>query len=277
MSDLGQHLMFRSDDDRVLAPSPAQRRALARAVYRVARDVPLAAFGAADNHLHVELLTDRATAGTFAHALSCSLRWTLNLPVKLAPTRFKRLEDHRHERSTFHYALNQRNHHGVYSDPFLDACSLPELLGMRLLPTASVALVAERFPRLHSSDLLRHIGMPELTPARDGQVMLLLERDRHDLLRDAAAGAVGRPNLSSKKPEEVAANTALVHVLSAVCPPRQTRDVVERSSARVRHMRATPAAPQLVHAIRLQLALRIWLLEHSPDLLTATPHRLPQA
>jgi hypothetical protein len=275
MPDLGFHLMIRSDDDRVFAPSTALRRELARSVYRVAVGYPLASFGAADNHLHVELLADRATAGRFAHALMCSLHWALDLPVEFAPVRYKPLADQGHKLATLHYTLGQRNHHGVQSDPFMDACSLPELFGMRLVPTATISVVREHFPRLQRGDLVRHLGMDTLLPAGDEHVELLLELGRHDLLRDAAAGAVAAPSLDGQRSEVVAARTALVHVLRSCSRPALIGEVVRRRSSQVRHLaRCTPADP-LVRAVRLQIYQRLWLMEHQPELVELTPKRLP--
>ncbi len=277
MTVLGQHLMFRSDDDRVLAPSAGERRAMAQAVYRVSSGYPLLCFGAAHNHLHVELLADRATAGRFAHALMCSLHWALDLPVEFAPVRYKPIESQSHKRSTFHYALGQRRHHGVQSDPFLDASSLPELLGMRLLPTGSVQLAREHLPRLRREDLLPLLGIPALAPANDELLKATVEAGRVDLLRDAAAGTLGLASLDSKQPPAVAANRALVHTLEAVSPPRLVGSIVERSSARIRHMRAQARDPRLEQALRLQLSLRLWLLETQPELMDPDHAGLPQA
>lgn len=276
MPDLGNHLMFRCDDDRVFAPSTALRRELARSVYRVAVGYPLASFGAADNHLHVELLTDRATAGRFAHALMCSLHWSLGLPVEFAPVRYKPLADEWHKQSTFHYALGQRGHHGVQSDPFMDAGSLPELLGMRVLRTDTPSLVREHFPRLKREELVRHLGMDILLPAGDEQVEQLQELGRLDLLRDAAAGAVAAGSLDGRRAEVAAARAALVQVLRSCCRPAMIGEVIQRRPSQVRHLGRNPAAEPLVRAVRLQICQRLWLLEHHPELVELTPTRLPE-
>lgn len=276
MPDLGSHLMFRSDDDRVFAPSTALRRELARSVYRVANGYPLASFGAADNHLHVELLADRATAGKFAHALMCSLHWALGLSVEFAPVRYKPLADQGHKHATLQYTLGQRNHHGVQSDPFMDACSLPELLGMRVLPTATISVVREHFPRLQRRELIRHLGMDALLPAADEQVELLVERGRHDLLRDAAAGAVAAPSLDGRRSEVAAARATLAQVLRSVCRPAVIGEVIQRRPSQVRYLTGCPPSEPLVRAVRLQIYQRLWLLEHHPELVALAPRRLPE-
>jgi hypothetical protein len=278
MPDLGYHMMFRSDDDRVLAPSPDQRRVLARSVYRVAAGFPLAAFGAADNHLHLEVLGDRATAGRLAHRMACSLHWSLGLTAELAPVRYKPLADQGHKRSTFHYALNQRNHHGIQCDPYLDASSLPELLGMRVLNTGdTLHLVREHFPRLQRHELLRHLGPRVFEPACDEQLRALVDADRFDLLRDAAAGAVGMGTLQGRQPVVVAARTTLVQLLSPCCRPGLVGDVVALTDSAIRRSRARPTDPTLQRAVRLQVTHRLWLLDAHPELLALNPSRLPEA
>jgi hypothetical protein len=276
MSDLGFHMMFRTDDDRVLAPSPGQRRALAQSVYRVAAPFPLLGFGAADNHLHLEVLGGRQAAGVLAHRVMCSLHWSLGISVSFFPVRYKPLESQHHLRSTFHYALNQRNRHGVQSDPFLDASSLPELLGLRVLPTGAIGLVREHLPRTQRCELLPHLGPTQLEPAGDDHIHTLLTASRTDLLRDAAAGAGGLGDLSGNQPGVVAARVALIQVMAPSSPTRTIAAVVERHATAVRRLRASPPDPQLQRAVRLQLALRIWLLETHPDLLDSDPKRLPQ-
>jgi hypothetical protein len=276
MPELGFHMMLRPDDDRVLAPSAPLRRSLARSVYRTAEPFPLLGFGAADNHLHLAVLGDRRTAGDLAHRVMCSLHWSLGLAVTFFPVRYKPLESQHHLRSTFHYALNQRNRHGVQSDPYLDASSLPELLGMRVLPTSAVGLVREHLPRTMRRNLLPHLGTDQLEPAEDDHILTLMATDRHDLLRDAAAGAVGIGALTGNQPEVVAARAALVQVLARCSPTRAIAEVVERHPTRVRQLRARPADQRLLRAVRLQLALRVWLNDTHPDLIERDPERLPQ-
>lgn len=251
---LGFHLMFRADDDRVLAPSPSARRRLARAVYRVAAPFPMLAFGAADNHLHVVVLAERPVAADLARRLPSAVRPALALSVPFAPVRNKELVDQAHSKNAFHYALRQREHHGVGPDPFLDATSLPELLGLRLLPTDTLSRVREHLPRLTRADLLAHLGLKALEPVTVADLEPLA-MDEATLL-DAAAAALALPALSGREAETVRAHAALVQVLSPALPPGRIAAILDRDGSRVRRLRALPLPPALLRAVRLQLALR---------------------
>ncbi len=267
MPRIGHHIMLRCDDDRVLAPSTAQRRALARAVHRATRDLPLLAFGAADTHLHLELLGDRATAGAAAQRVACSLHWALDLGVPFAPTRTKPLADHAHERSTFHYVLNQHRRHGTSNDPPLDATSLPDLLGLRVLGTDDLLLrVREHFPRLQRGDLLPHLGVEELEPVSQDLLEAVAVEGHHALLRDAAAGAIALGTLEGRAPRVVEARTALVHLLAPCCSPATVGAVVERTDSVIRRTRQRPENPALQRAIglRIDLHVRMSSTVHNP-------------
>ena len=275
MREIGTHIMIRSDDDRVLAPSDAARRALARAVYRVAAPYPLLAFGAADNHLHLVVLCDRRMAAQFAGRLLRGLRWALDLQVAFFPVRYKELADQHHLVSAFHYVLGQRNRHGVQTDPYLDASSLPELLGLRLLATDSTPRVREHIARLGRTRLLGHLGPALLEPATAEVVAMLIEAGRGDLLRDAASGALGLQRLGGRQTQEVRARNALIKVTGCSCTTSQIAQVVGRSPSQARHLRTLPHQPQLERAVRLQIALRAWLLEAQADHSAPMAGRLP--
>ncbi len=275
MKELGQHIMIRTDDDRVLAPSDRQRRALAETIYRIATGFPLLSFGAADNHLHLALLCQRLLAARFVQSLLCALHWALDLPVGFFPVRYKPLADQGHLLSTFHYTLEQRNKHGVQSDPFLDASSLPELLGMRLLPTDSIGRVREHVARLRKEQLLRHLGPTLLEPADRELVRAFVDADRHDLLRDAAAAALGLPALAGRSAPVARSRRTLAKVLAECCSTREVGEIIERTASHTRHLRTLSRQPRLEQALRLQLSLRAWLLEEHPDLVAAMDTQLP--
>lgn len=78
---IGFHVTLRLADDRPIATSVADLRVLARVVLEQGEARGLVAFGAADNHLHAMLVSDRVNAGAFAHYVETSLRWRLRLRV----------------------------------------------------------------------------------------------------------------------------------------------------------------------------------------------------
>ncbi|MFH1469781.1 MAG: hypothetical protein ABIO70_35680 [Pseudomonadota bacterium] len=269
MPALGHHVMFRSDDDRVLAPGVPQRRALARSVLRIGGSYGLLAFGSADNHLHAVVLVDRALAGEFAHRLACSLRWALELPVPFFPTRFKAIEDQTYMKTAFNYALGQRNRHGIASDPFLDASSLPDLLGLRPGQGDLITRVREHLPRVRRSDLLRHLGPDDLEPAEGERIAGVLAAGGSGLLLDAAAAVGALPALVPRQRTEPLLLAALIQALAPLLAARALCAVVGRSPSHVRALRAVEVPPPIQRALRLQIALRAWLLAHHPEALPA--------
>jgi hypothetical protein len=275
MSDLGHHIMLRCDDDRVLAPSVAARRALACAVYRTAAPFPLLCFGAADNHLHLVVLCDRQQAVELVGRLKRSLRWALGLEAPWFPARIKRLADQHHAVSTFHYVLGQRNRHGVGTDPALDASSLPELLGLRIIPTDTLGLVRERIPRLGRERLLLHLGQPDLQPASAATIAALVQEGQGELLRDAAAGALGLPDLTRRSAPATVARHALLQVLAPHCGTLRLARLTERSPSLVRSARQLPRRPQLERAVRLRIDLAVRMLDERGELPAPAPGDQP--
>jgi len=250
---LGFHVMFRAEDDRVLAPAPGLRRRLARALCAVARPFPLLAFGVADTHLHIVVLADRATSAELARRLPCAVRASLALDAPFAPVRYKALADQQHCWNAFHYVLGQREHHGLGPDPFLDGTSLPDLLGLRVLEGNTLARVREHLPRLKRADLLAHIGRAALDPAPDTDLALLPGAD----LLDAAAASAGLPDLCGLDDVSVHARAALVQALTPSLGTRTIAELLGRDGSRVRRLRALPVPGPLARAVRLQAALRL--------------------
>jgi hypothetical protein len=256
MIELAWHLMFRTDDDRVIAPSIAERRLLARTVYRIADDVGLLSFGAADNHLHLVVVCTRERAGRLAQQLTVALRSQLGIPVNFFPTRIKEVRDQHHLQNVFHYTLGQRNHHGVRSDPFLDASSLPELLGARLLRTRSPALVGELLPRVSRPSLVQHLGMPSLEPCTD-----LVQPV------DAVAGALGLGDLDHHRELGLLGRAAVVELCTPGLGTSQLAELLGRSHPTIRRLRQTEVPARLLHAAQLQMAIRAYYLLHHPGVL----------
>jgi hypothetical protein len=256
MIELAWHLMFRTDDDRVIAPGDAERRILARTVYRITDEAGLLAFGAADNHLHVVVVCTRERAGRLAQQLAVALRGQLGIPVSFFPTRIKEVRDQHHLQTVFHYALGQRNRHGVRSDPFLDASSLPELLGARLLRTGSPALARELLPRVSRPSLVRHLAIPALEPGSD-----LVQPV------DAVAGALGLGSLDEHRELGMLGRAAVVQLCSPRLSSSELVELLGRTQPTIRRLRHTDVPPRLLHAAQLQMAIRAYYLQHHPGVL----------
>lgn len=256
MIELAWHLIFRTDDDRVIAPGNAERRLLARTVYRIADDAGLLGFGAADNHLHLVVVCTRERAGRLAQQLAVALRSQLGIPVSFFPTRFREVRDQHHLQSVLHYVLDQRNNHGVRSDPFLDASSLPELLGSRLLRTGSPALVRELLPRVSRSSLVRHLAMPALQPCTE-----LVQPV------DAVAGALGLGSLDEHRELGLLGRAAVVELCTPGLGTSQLAELLGRSPNTICRLRHIEVPPRLLRAAQLQMAIRHYLQEVHPSTL----------
>lgn len=238
---LAWQIVLRAADSRVLAPSIGERRVLARTVLRIGMPRGLLAFGAADTHLHVLVLGDRATAGRTAQAIGAALTWGKGREVGSSPAAVSEVRDQWHLESTFHYVLGQGMHHGVGTDPLLEATSLPDLLGLRVIAPGLISRVREILPRTSRERLLGHLGVAELGPAVD--LPLLLE---------SAAAVVCLPDLNGCGRDAIAARRAALHVAG----PHFGRDLLGESERTERRLRSGTVDPTLLSAVKLQMGLR---------------------
>ncbi len=255
MPPLAQHLMLRLRDDRVLVPSVRSRRVLATTVLRLAREVRLLAFRAADTHLHLAVACGRREAGELARRLEIGLQQRLGLEVGFAPAHLEPIQRQRHLRNTFTYVLRQEQRHGLASDPYHEASNLPDLLALRILGTWTAAHVRALLPRVGRADLLGFFGDPDL---EDETVSL-------DLLPEAAAAAAGLTELSGRSAEVVAARRAAVQAAGLRLTARELAALLGIGERTVKRLRAQPAPEELAEAVELQLRLRRPAAAPSPE------------
>lgn len=231
--------MLRTEERRVLAPSVAQRRALATAVHAFAERAGLLAFRGSDTHIHLVLLADRALAGRTARALSYALHARLGLEAPFEPARIKPVDSQSHLENVFDYVLRQDARHGFDSDPWHDASVLPDLLGLRAMGGDVRRRMREYLPRVGRDRLLARLGVETLHPGTDTSIGV-----------EAAAAAVARPDLSGKARDVCAARRALLALFDEAGAPHP----FERSVAC--RLRRIPAEPRLLRAISLQIGFR---------------------
>lgn len=246
MAPLGFHVNFRLVDSRVIAPDTARQRRLARSVLTVARPFDLLGFRCADTHGHLELLGDEAAAREATRRVLIGLQRSLDLPVPFARPWFEPIHDQRHLRNTLHYLLRQADHHGFGHDPFHEASSLPDLLGLRPLGVWTAALVRARLPRVTRGMLLEHLGAADLDDrplAPDG-------------LADAAAAAIAAPDLRGRSRAAHTARVAAVEVGCRLVPADQVAELLSCTGRSIRRLARQEADPALVRAIEGQLRLR---------------------
>jgi hypothetical protein len=242
---LGQHIMLRLIDDRVIAVGAAQRRRLARSVLRIGREHGLLGLGAADTHLHLETLGDERNARRCAWRVELSLSRSLGLGARFRLHRIKPILSQGHLGNTLHYVIGQDRHHGVAADPFLDATNLPDLVGMRVVGAYTRRNVHNHLPRVSMADLLPLFGV-ELG---DGAIAL-------EDLADAAAGAYGLDCLEGRKADAVAARRAAVHAASEVARAAEIAEALGITRRRVDQLLIEPGAAADVVAVSMQWRLR---------------------
>ena len=246
MAAMGQHIMLRLSDDRVIAPTTGIRRMVSRTVLRLARNAGLLAFRCVDTHLHMSTLTSREKAGRLAQAVESSLVQRLALSVSFSRAHFKDIAGQHHLERLFHYILDQERHHGVSLDPFHEASVLQDLSGLRTVGSYVIKNVRSYLPRIGREQLLRYLD----------QGVLDRSVETHEGLSEAAASASGLPNLEGNSPATVAARSAAVAAASGSLSSRaigSLLNVHQRTVQRLANMQPDPA---LILATDLQLRLR---------------------
>jgi len=112
---IGFHVTIRLEDDRPIAVTQAALRVIARVVLEQGEERGLLAFGAADDHLHAALATDRASAGAFARYVESALVWRLGLAARFERARIRPLQDQKHAYNTFHSPIGRTRGTGSIS------------------------------------------------------------------------------------------------------------------------------------------------------------------
>lgn len=239
---IGYQVIFRAEDDQVLAPTQAQRRLLAGIIHRVGRERGLFAFGVADTHGHADLLGGMDVVSKFIHDLRVGVRWHLGLALRRPEV--WNIRDVWHAGTLIDYSHRQTEHHGVDVDLFRDCTSLPDLMGLRVTAPWLAERVAAHVPRYAGP--IRPLSWGE-NPFEHPL--------RLDGLAAAAAAAYNLPDLLGRSAEGVAARVAAVHgaALAAIGELAQALGLSRRS---IFAMRARECDPAAVQCVLRQAALR---------------------
>ncbi len=242
-SPLGWHLVLRLQDDRVLAPSVATRRRLARVLTALAQDFPLLVWRVVDTHLHVLGLLTEAEVAELVRRVRIAVAY-VHPGVPLLLGRRIPVQNQWHLAEAFAYVLRQDAHHGVGNDPLQEGSAVLDLLGMRLLGAPIAARVREHLPRVRREQLIPHLGVATL----DEGVHL-------EHLADAAGAAFALPHLRGRADEVVIARRAAVHAAADA----RTADLARAlaiTPRSIQRLRAQAPPPAHVRAVALQMALR---------------------
>jgi hypothetical protein len=243
---IGHHITLRLSDDRVIAPSVAARRTLARVVLERGRDFGLVAFRNADNHPHLVVLCGKEAAYELSRRIEISLHYRLSLDVPFERARVRAIQTQGHLNGAFHYTFRQEQHHGICVDPCFEASNLPDLLEMRLLGGYTREVVRERLPRIRRGDLLRHLGVGDL----DAAEMHVAD------LEEAAAAALALPDLRGRGRDIADARAAAACAIGGPIDVATLAEVLGVGDRAARKLRCAKVSPELVRAVELQLRLR---------------------
>lgn len=239
---IGYQIIFRAEDEQVLAPTPAKRRLLAEILLDAGRERGLFAFGVADTHGHADLLGGMDIVGQFIHDLRVSVGWTLG--VKLRKPEVWKIRDVWHAGNLIDYAHRQTEHHGVDIDPFRECTSLPDLMGLRVTAPWLAERVASHVPRYEGP--IRPLSWGEDPFER---VIRLA------VVADAAAAAFNLPDLRGRSERVVEARKAAVHA-TASFEVKQVASALGVSKRTIYGLRSREADLAAVQCVLRQAALR---------------------
>lgn len=243
MSTLGYHIVLRLGDDRVIAPSRAERRRWARRLAGDVSEFPIVAWKLADTHLHLLLLADAGRVAEWIRRLRIWVTKTLRPGVPLEVQRTRPLAGQSHLEAAFGYVLRQDDHHGVETDPHQDASAVLDILGLRVLSPELPGRVREHLPRLTREALLKHMGVATLEEA--------LHPDR---LAEAAAAAFGLERLGTDAAGARARRAAVAAARDL--GPARLAGLLSITPQAVCRMAKAQVPPRESRAVRLQMALR---------------------
>jgi hypothetical protein len=258
---IGFHVTIRLEDDRPIATTPAALRVVARVVLEQGEERGLLAFGAADDHLHAALATDRASAGAFARYVETALVWQLGLAARFARARIRPLQDQKHAYNTFHYVHRQDSRHELDLDRAREGTSLPDLLGLRVLKTSLIARVRTHLPRIRREDLIAQF------PSAAFDVITTIDLD---VLADAAAAALALTALRGRSADVLRARRAAVHAAGPGVPSRRLGECLGIGVRAVQSLRTQRREPAVIRAVEKQALLR-GVMRPAPPLVIPPP------
>lgn len=241
-SRLGYHVRLTPVDKGVIAATPVARRILARAVHEACEGAGLLAFGLADNHLHLLLCGERAVVGRAARRLSLMLGWRLSIASGFQQAYIQPIRDGAHLFSTFRYVMRQGERHDLdpAADPWMEATSIPDVLGLRPLGAGVITCVKRALPRARPYDVYEIAGIDRL-PKLDGP------------LADAAeAGCVATalPSLAGKGQQPRCARRAVIELVGDRLRAGDCARLVGIASSTLRRVRSEPYDPDILLALQ---------------------------
>jgi len=253
------HVVSRVADQRVLASTPVELRTLSGCMWPPRAAGGVLAFRCADTHVHALVVTDRRTAGRYAHDAECSLRFGLDLPVPFDRAHIEPIRDQAHLRNTLFYCLGQHRRHGLASDPLHDGSNLLELLGLRVDGGSCRETLSRVLPRVRRSDLVRALAEEAGVPLSALDPTAPAARAGLAHLAEAAASAVRVPQLGGRGAAVRSGRVAATHVAFRWVGGAEVARLLGVTPRTVRKLRHEQPDPEIVLATLRQLHLRAHL------------------
>ena len=265
MSQLGFHLCIHLLDGSVIAKDARERRTVARVVLAQGAIAGLYVFSLPDTHLHMGARCEDLEPGELCRRVGISLKRQLGLDKGFVLYPPIAVRDQRHQEQLLRYILTQHQHHRVLADPFRESSNLPDLLGLRAIGASYTAQNLGRLlPRLSRETLLGWLGAPWLRP----DTTSMRSEDLAGALAQAACRAACLPDLRGSHPLTVAVRRAATQVALDRLSVAQLAPHLGVAPRTLMWLRHRPADPELVHAIRMQLALGTHLEESRREIVS---------
>jgi len=246
------HCTTRLAVDAVLVRTPAERRAVIRAVLRHGRPAGLIAYCVVDTHLHAVFVGDRVRIGEAMRRLEIACHQLLKLRRRFEGARIRPVRDQAHLRSTVDYVLRQLDRHAIRTDALGESSSVHDLLGARVPGLFLVDRLLEELPRGNVGDPWRLVGASgALAEVWDDP----LEAHELHTLPEATCRAFALRGLRGRSRERTRARAAMVQAAS----PRLGATAIARelglSRGAVLHLRRVDVPDSWILAVRRQARL----------------------
>ena len=246
------HLRFSSEGRHPLFPTEGQRRAAVTVVVQRAGPY-LITFGIVDDHLHIVLVCDRATAGKLSRALLLGLR-----PIarrEFESPYIKPVENRSHLLRLVGYTIEQPAKHGLDTHPALwSGSAFPDIVGARVICRLRISDV---LPRYRTAEAWKAAGLsPQgVSPLEVG---LLRSADVEALTVAASFVANAPPELSGRTAPETRARALVVSLArEAGLPTHDVTVALDISREAARKLSKRPVEDHDLEAVLLRMRIEM--------------------
>ena len=256
------HITLTSSHRQTLFQTEQELRAAVRTIDRVAGDCVIM-FCIVDDHTHVWVFAPADRIDALARSLRHALEPSAAVPLDVVY--YKPVATRNHQRRMVPYLLDQLEHHGVKASPatWPGGC-YQDLIGARKLDRFRFRL-RQVLPRLRRDELDSAVG---LAPGelRDATADEIRRAGAIGIAEAALASVAAGPVVTGHPRHVTRARRAAAHLAEAVgIRTVDLADAFDLPPRTVRRLVSEAADPDLVRAIRLQVALARLPLTRAAD------------